>query len=224
MDLFTFAGQAFALTPEGLLWWPARRALLAADLHLEKASACAGNGYALPPYDTGETLDLIAAAIACHKAVEVWCLGDSFHDPGAFERLTEASRTRLHALTALVDWTWITGNHDPDVTGVGGLSRADALIDGIVLRHAAEASFRAPEISGHFHPKFRLRTHGRTITRRCALRSATRLMLPALGAFTGGLDAADPAIATLMSGPYEALIATRQGLLRMSLTQTATPA
>jgi metallophosphoesterase superfamily enzyme len=108
----SFGGQDFKALPQGALYWPARRALLVADLHLEKASWFAGRGQMLPPYDSMATLADLAALVAATAAAEVWCLGDSFHDVGGCDRLPTAARETLTGLTQATRWTWITGNHD----------------------------------------------------------------------------------------------------------------
>ncbi len=212
---FSFAGHTLAALPEGALYWPARRALLVADLHFEKASWFARFGQMLPPYDSIATLTALGALVAATEAQEIWCLGDSFHDAAGCERLPLHAQQLLRDLTATRRWTWITGNHDSGmVDRCGGEVVEEAVIDGMVLRHEAEAAEPRPELSGHFHPKLRLRVRGRSISRRCFVATPTKLILPAFGALTGGLDAAHPEIVRAVGTAAEALIAVEDRLLR----------
>ena len=218
MVLFSFAGTELMALPQGALFWPARRALLVADLHFEKASFFARLGQMLPPYDSIATLSDLAAIVAATGACELWCLGDSFHDRQGCQRLSEEARARLTALTASLDWSWITGNHDAGlVDHCGGTIRLEAEVDGLVLRHEADPMETRPELSGHFHPALRLSLRGRRVRRRCFVASATKLVLPAFGALTGGLDADDPAVRRVVGSRAEALVPVGDRLLRFPL-------
>jgi len=210
-----FAGHVWQVLPEGALYWPARRALLVADLHFEKASWFARKGQMLPPYDSIATLAALSAIIAGTGAKEVWCLGDSFHDIAGCDRLPIAARETLATLTATTRWTWITGNHDRVfVDRCGGDVQDEALVDGVMLRHEAVPRETLPELSGHYHPKLRLRVRGKLVARRCFVATATKLIFPAFGALTGGLDVTHPEIARATGGRAEALIALPDRLLR----------
>jgi len=192
---FSFAGDEWLLGEAGAVCWPRGQALLVADLHLEKASFFAGHGQLLPPYDSRETLARVAAAIRASGARRVFCLGDSFHDGDGPERLESHAAGMLDALIRAVDWVWISGNHDPRLPpGIGGTVVAEASLGGMVLRHRARPGSSEVELSGHFHPRLRLTHRGRRISRPCLVTSARRMILPAFGALTGGMDAADPAI------------------------------
>ena len=218
MVRFSFCGVELAALPSGALYWPARDALLLADLHLEKASWFAARGQLLPPYDSVATLGEVEAARAATGAAEIWCLGDSFHDRAGCLRLSADAQARLRGLTAATRWTWITGNHDAGLADhCGGRVVEEAVIDGIVLRHEADARETRPELSGHFHPKLRLTVRGRRVARRCFVASGTKLILPAFGALTGGLDADDPAIVRVVGRPAQALVAVEDRLLRFPL-------
>jgi DNA ligase-associated metallophosphoesterase len=201
----SFAGEEFALTQGRALYWPRERALLVADLHLEKASFFARHGQMLPPYDSRETLERLALAIRETGARRVFTLGDNFHDSRGAERLEPHAAGMLAALTRATDWVWITGNHD--IGKDGRVAEADAggtLVDeldlaGMILRHRAEKGETRPELSGHYHPRLQLTIRERRIRRPCAVvsndgRGSGRMILPAFGALTGGMDAADPAI------------------------------
>ncbi|WP_174293291.1 ligase-associated DNA damage response endonuclease PdeM [Sphingomonas bacterium] len=215
---FSFGGHRLLALGAGALFWPQRRALLVADLHLEKASWFARMGQMLPPYDSQATLaDLAALVVAC-DAEELWCLGDSFHDVDGCARLPVAAREALVVLTARTRWTWITGNHDPVmVDRCGGTVVGEAVVDGLVLRHEALVDERRPELSGHFHPKLRVRVRGRQVARRCFVATPTKLILPAFGALTGGLDAGHPEIIRAVGPGAEALVPVEDRLLRFPL-------
>ena len=200
----SFAGEDWWLTRSGALFRPRSAALLVADLHLEKASFFATHGQMLPPYDSRETLGRLADALRETGARRVFCLGDSFHDAAGLSRMEPHAAGMLAALTRATDWVWITGNHDADCTPVGLGSVVDEAEDaGIVLRHRACPGETRPELSGHFHPRLRLTVRERRIRRPCAVIGAgrdgpLRIILPAFGALTGGMDAGDPAIIAAM--------------------------
>lgn len=215
----SFAGHAFLALPEAALFWPAQGALLVADLHFEKASWYARFGQFLPPHDSHATLDLIETLVARTGAQAVWSLGDSFHDRDGAARLSPDVREKLISLTERLDWTWITGNHDVGVaTMPGGRRVAEAELGGIWLRHEAQAGDPRPEISGHFHPKLRLSLRGRHVSRRCFVGSATKLILPALGTLTGGLDAGHGEIRRAVGPGAAALVPVADRLLRFPLS------
>jgi len=218
MVRFSFCRHELAALPQGALFWPARRALLLADLHLEKASWFAKSGQMLPPYDTIATLSDVAALAAAFAAEEIWCLGDSFHDRHGCERLPQRARDMLLALTATTRWTWIVGNHDPGFADqCGGALADEAEVDGLVLRHEAEPGDTRPELSGHFHPKLRIHHRGRLVSRRCFVATERKLILPAFGSLTGGLDASHPEIVRALGAPAEALVPVQDKLLRFPL-------
>lgn len=222
MVRFSFCGHELMALPQSALFWPARRALLVADLHLEKASWFAKGGQMLPPYDSIATLADLAAIVIATGAEEVWCLGDSFHDRHGCDRLPAEARAMLIALTAKTRWTWITGNHDPVagsdvVLACGGEIVEEALVDGLLLRHEAEPDEARPELSGHFHPKLRISLRGRLVSRRCFVATARKLILPAFGALTGGLDAHHPEIVRAVGSGAQALVPVQDRLLRFPI-------
>jgi len=218
MVRFSFCSVEFLALPQGALFWPARSALIVADLHFEKASWFARGGQMLPPYDSLATLSDLAALVAATGAGEVWCLGDSFHDAAGCERLPTAAQTLLRDLTGRTRWTWITGNHDAGLADhCGGSIAVECAVDGLILRHEADASDPRPELSGHFHPKLRLTLRGRRVARRCFVASPAKLILPAFGALTGGMDADHPAIVRAVGAPATALVPVADRLLRFPL-------
>lgn len=190
---FSFADQEWMISDSRAVYWPAQGALLVADLHLEKASWYAQGGQMLPPYDSQETLERLSAAATVTGARRIFCLGDNFHDDQGPARMQPEAGSLLAELSRRLDMVWIVGNHDPHLADAMAGDVVDELrIDGIALRHEAMAGETGMEISGHYHPKLRLRVRGRMISRPCALRSENRLILPAFGTLTGGMDAADP--------------------------------
>lgn len=218
MVSFSFAGETFIASPSGALLWEAQRTLLVADLHLEKASWFARLGQLLPPYDSHATLSALAGEVKRTGAVRLFCLGDSFHDRFGCDRLGADSRALLQELTASLDWIWIVGNHDPGFADhCGGAIVEEAEVNGILLRHEARRDEAKPEISGHFHPKLRLNLNGRRISRRCFVASTRKLILPAFGSLTGGLDARHPEIVRAISGEAVALVPVADRLLRFPI-------
>jgi len=218
MVRFSFSGQELMALPQGALFWPSRRALLVADLHLEKASWFARLGQMLPPYDSIATLSDLSMIAASTGAAEIWCLGDSFHDAAGCDRLPAAARSLLTALTEATRWTWIIGNHDPGIADhCGGAIVEEAEVDGLILRHEADPAETRPELSGHFHPKLRITHRGRQVSRRCFVATESKLILPAFGSLTGGLDAHHPEIVRAVGGGAQALVPVQDRLLRFPI-------
>ncbi|CAH1656113.1 Phosphoesterase [Hyphomicrobiales bacterium] len=201
----TEASEAFvlgrlAIVPDlsGALWLPEERTLVVADLHLEKGSAYAARGVMLPPYDSTATLTALAAAILRRQPARVIALGDSFHDRDAENRLAPATLAALHQLQRGRDWLWITGNHDPAISrAMGGDSAATIALAGVTLRHEPDAAETGPEIAGHLHPTAKVRMRGRALRRRCFALSRQRCVMPAMGAYAGGLNLRDVAFRPL---------------------------
>lgn len=211
-----FAGHAFVPLAERALFWPRHRALIVADLHLEKGSWYAAHGQPLPPYDSQDTLDRLAALARKLEARAIWCLGDSFHDRDAAARIAPAIVSRLRAQTSATRLVWVAGNHDGLTGGAwGGEIAEELLVDGLVLRHQCQPGEARPEISGHFHPKIRVKIRGRSVSRPCFAADERRLILPAFGSLAGGLDVGDPAIGKNFTGHgYQALLVAGGRLLR----------
>lgn len=202
---FTLAAAALTALPSGALWWEERRLLCVSDLHLGKSERMARRGGALlPPYETRETLTRLDAVIETTRPDTVICLGDSFDDLTAAQSLPESERLWLARLMAGRDWVWIEGNHDAGPIDIGGTHRAELRLGPLTFRHIAAAAAQG-EISGHYHPKLRLAGQSRP----CFLLDADRLILPAFGAYTGGLRHDDPALSGLM-GPKAIAILTGQ--------------
>jgi DNA ligase-associated metallophosphoesterase len=185
----------------GALFWERERLLIVSDLHLEKGSSFATRGVLLPPYDTVATLGRLAAVITHYDPRTVIALGDSFHDRDAHERLSEPDREALSALQVRRDWIWIAGNHDPALpSDLGGAVASEVVIGGIVFRH--EPTGVAGEIAGHLHPKARVSTRGRSMERRCFACDGERAVMPAFGAYAGGLSIRDRAFAKIFAAEF----------------------
>ncbi len=225
---FSFHGDDMRLVDGRAIFWPREQALLVADLHLEKASFFARHGQMLPPYDSRDTLERVALAIRETGARRVFALGDNFHDGKGAGRLDPHAAGMLAALTRATDWVWITGNHDAGGdSGHGALpggTHCDEIeVSGLVLRHHARPGETRGELSGHFHPRLHVAVRGRRIARPCAVASETRLILPAFGALTGGMDAAAPEILAAMqpAGAIDALVAAGPRLVQYPLWRAA---
>ena len=190
-----FHGETLHLLSSGAVFWPARKLLTVSDLHLGKSERLARRGGALlPPYETQATLEKLDRDLDATGSETVICLGDSFDDLAAAEGIDEPSRLWLTRLIAGRSWIWITGNHDPGPIEIGGSHRDHLMLRPFTFRHIAEPA-ECAEISGHYHPKARLAGQSRP----CFLADAARLILPAYGAYTGGLRSEDPAFAKLMA-------------------------
>ena len=222
----TLNGVGFVADPSGALYCPAEQTLIVADLHLEKGSAFAARGNALlPPYDTRATLSALADVLRRTRPQRVICLGDSFHDPAASSRLAAADAEHVRRLTRGHHWTWLVGNHDPaPPDDLGGHSAAEIRFAGLHLRHeAAPDGAIAPEISGHYHPKARVRLRTGAVSGRCFVTDGRRLILPSFGAYTGGLDVFDPAIAGLLRPRFRVLLLARGRLYPFASHQLSVP-
>ena len=196
----TIADVMFVADVSGALFWQEQRLLIVSDLHLEKGSSYARRGVLLPPYDTLATLSRLAAVIARHDPRMVIALGDSFHDRDAHERLSTSNREMLAAMQMRRDWIWISGNHDPALpSDLGGVVASEVAIGPIMFRH--EPTGASGEIAGHLHPKARVPTRGRSMERRCFASDGERAVMPAFGAYTGGLSIRDIAFAKIFGAP-----------------------
>ncbi len=192
------AGVTLIADPAGALYWPDEGLLVVADLHLEKGSAFAKRGVLLPPYDTATTLARLARLIEHHAPRLVIALGDSFHDNDGPLRMSATDRAALRSLQRGRDWLWIAGNHDPDMPADIGGRFAEILAFGpLTLRHEPSATTSGGEIAGHLHPVARVAQRGRAVSRRCFAGDGRRLVMPAFGAYAGGLNVRDRAIVGL---------------------------
>ena len=192
------AGVELRADCAGALYWPEESLLVVADLHLEKGSSFARRGTLLPPYDTTETLSRLARLIAHYAPRVVITLGDNFHDRGGHARLSATDHASLTALQRGRDWIWITGNHDPDpAEGVGGSFGATLSFGKLQFRHEPTRDAPGGEIAGHLHPVAHIVQRGRAVSRRCFATDGRALVMPAFGAYTGGLNVRDRAFAAV---------------------------
>jgi len=213
------AGERLLLDPSGVLVWPEQHLLAVADLHLEKGSAAAVRGRLVPPWDTRVTLERLALALRHWRPRIVVALGDSFHDGDGHARLAAADAARLAALTAQARFVWVLGNHDPlPAPGIGGEAAAEFRLGPLRFRHIAEPR-TAGEISGHFHPRATVPTRAATVARPCFVADARRVILPAFGAYTGGLDVRHPEIIRLFPRGGRVFLLGRERLYSFALAQ-----
>jgi len=196
----SIAGVSLIADCAGALYWPDEGLLAVADLHLEKGSSFAARGILLPPYDTATTLARLGALVARYAPRVVIALGDNFHDGDGPSRIVPRDRATVLGLQRGRDWVWITGNHDPEpADGVGGVFVRMIAVGALTFRHEPTEDNPDGEIAGHLHPVARVATRGRTVSRRCFVTDRKRLVMPAFGAFTGGLNIRDRAFAEVFT-------------------------
>lgn len=202
-DVIEFCGERLQLRPSGALFWADKSMLVVSDLHLGKSERIARRGGTLlPPYETTETLTKLSDEAAETQPDAILCLGDSFDDPAAVDSLDENHIATLQRLQAGRRWLWVEGNHDPGPLGLGGTTLAEHRIGALVFRHIAQRSAESGEISGHYHPKARIKG----ASRRCFMTDEKRIILPAFGAYTGGLNWTTPELRTLFSSTATAYL------------------
>ena len=212
------AGERLMLDPAGAVFWPAAGLMAVSDLHLEKGSSYARRGQLLPPWDTHATLDRLILLLRRWQPRLVVALGDSFHDTDGAGRLPSGELTRLQAITQAHRFIWVQGNHDPaPPRGVGGEWMETFATTTLVFRHQAGASATPGEICGHHPPKAAVPARGGSVSRPCFVADARRLMMPAFGAYTGGLDVRDPAIARLFPRGGRVFLLGRERLFSFTL-------
>ncbi|MPZ56133.1 MAG: ligase-associated DNA damage response endonuclease PdeM [Rhizobiales bacterium] len=194
----TIASVTLLADPDGTLYWPEQDLLAVADLHLEKGSSFARRGVLLPPYDTAATLTRLAQSIARFQPKTVVTLGDNFHDGEGAWRMADGDRAMLKSSQRGRDWIWITGNHDPEpADGIGGQFAASVAVGPLTFRHEPSRGAADGEIAGHLHPLARVAQRGRAVSRRCFAADGRRMVMPAFGSYTGGLNIRDRAFAGL---------------------------
>ncbi len=219
----TVHGARLVPDPSGGLYWPEQDTLVVADLHFEKGSGFATRGRGvLPPYDTRATLGALAGLCRRFRPRRVVCLGDSFHDRKAEARLGPDEREMLHALVGRHDWIWICGNHDPAPDFAGRIEGTISL-GPLIFRHAPSPGPMPGEVAGHLHPSAAISVRGHSMRRRCFAADGARLVLPAFGAYAGGLDVRDPAFATLFDGPFHAWMLGRRAVHPVRFAQPSRP-
>ncbi len=206
----TFAGRDFQLRPSGAIFDAVASRLIVADLHLEKSSFYDRDGLRLPPYDSEETLRRLASEIETTGARCVVCLGDSFHDRAGILRLSRVNLNKLQRLAAERDWIWAHGNHDIECLTSSGTQLPGRVMSSLVEQTFAmchEPTGERPELVGHYHPKATLLLPGRKLSAKCFVISEHLLILPAFGAYTGGLDVFHPAIQSCAGTRFRVVLA-----------------
>ena len=206
-------GEEVELDQSGAAYLPDSATLIVADLHFEKGSAFAAKGQPIPPYDTLATMDTLCNVIERRQARRVVCLGDSFHDDNAGDRLDPATILRFKQMTQDLEWYWVEGNHDPNPPeNLGGKTVGEVDLGRLILRHLPSNGAAPGEVAGHLHPKAAVRVRGRRVQGRCFVSDGVRLILPAFGAFTGGLNVLHEAFSGLFPDSYYAHIIGRRGV------------
>ena len=220
-------GEALALLTAGAAYWPAQEALIVADLHFEKGSSYAAKGVLLPPYDTRATLKRLEALCHALKPKRVYSLGDAFHDDGAEARMDKQDADALMALIERHDWVWVLGNHDPAPPArFEGAVEVALRQGGLFLTHEPCAEPEMGELAGHLHPCARVKTSASTLRRRCFIGHDKRMVLPAFGAYTGGLNVLDDAFMPLFPDDMAVWAMGRDGvypIARRSLAREGAP-
>jgi hypothetical protein len=208
---FDVAGAVLTADPSGALWWAEKRLLAVADLHFEKGSAFAvRTGQMLPPYDTHATLARFAEVAERLQPKTIVCLGDNFHDGDGPQRLDAPAKRAIGALMRQRRFVWIEGNHDAaSALALGGECAVELAVGPLVFRHDAKRGRVMGELSGHLHPVARVATRVKRLKRRCFVSDGARCVLPAFGAFTGGLDVFDAAVARLFPEGFQAYLLGR---------------
>jgi DNA ligase-associated metallophosphoesterase len=203
-----------AALPDGALWVAASKTLIVSDLHLEKGSSFARRGQMLPPYDTHKALLKLTDLMMRLQPDIIVSLGDSFHDRAGPALIDPRDRELLHLLMSRCDWIWVEGNHDgktPET--LGGVARDVLHIGALVLRHEPTEGAAPGEIAGHLHPCARVSGRGRSVRRRCFATDGERLVMPAFGAFTGGLNLRDEAFEPLFPNGAMALVLGKERVM-----------
>ncbi len=213
---FQWHGLSLQLDLDGALYWPEERLLVAADLHLEKGSSYASSaGRLLPPYDSAQTVARLERLVETYRPLRVVALGDSFHDRRGATRLDAEVAERIRRMSDRVDWIWIHGNHDPKPPSqLGGRGAVEIAMGPLVFRHDAREGQpeEVGEVVGHYHPVASVATRGRSFRRRCFAIGTRRLLLPAFGAYAGGLNVREAAIRRLLDAEARVALLGRERL------------
>ena len=204
---FTFCGTRLIALPSGALYLPDDGVLCVSDLHLGKSDRIARrSGRMLPPYEVQQTLEKLDADLAARAPSCVICLGDSFDDLAAADSLDDTMRDWLARMQAGRRWVWIEGNHDPGPVDLGGSHLDSVTIGALTFRHIATGA--VAEVSGHYHPKHRITGPSRP----AFLFDRERMILPAYGAYTGGLASTSPVLRKLFTAPPMAILTGRKAI------------
>lgn len=189
LNEITIGDVPFRTDPSGALWQADERLLIVADLHLEKGSSFATRrGSLLPPYDTRATLQRLSQLMTRLDPSRVIALGDTWHDDKGPTRLDEEDESLLQSLMTRAEFFFIAGNHDARPVGREAVNFVDQLhLSGVTFRHEPRIDAQY-EIAGHLHPAAKVKARGRAVRRRCFIANSNRIILPAFGAYAGGLN------------------------------------
>ena len=197
------ASVPVVLDCSGAMWLPETGLLVVSDLHFEKGSHYAARGQFLPPYDTRATLDGLERLMRLCRPRRVVSLGDAFHDIGAEARMDEADAARLERLCQSAEWIWILGNHDPlPPKRFAGTAHEVIEVDGLTFSHEPGEPAHW-QVAGHLHPCAVAQKGGRGVRRPAFVTDGQRMVMPAFGAFTGGLNVLDDAFAPHFGGGFQ---------------------
>ena len=195
----SFQGTSLILQGNGTLFWPEEKLLIVSDLHLEKGAALS-TGAPLPQFDTKDTLERLQATLGDSEATKLICLGDSFHTTSRAFQMPKAYAQIIDHIAARYEMIWITGNHDSQLPArLPGIVTDQIMLQGILLCHEAEPSAQMPTISGHFHPKARIKLRARRLSARCFVHTTQHIIMPAFGSYTGGLNICDAAFSPFIT-------------------------
>ena len=217
-------GKHFSTDPSGALYWPEQNTLIVSDLYLEKGSAKADKERLLPPYDTRSTLRRLAAVMDRYDPDRVIALGGSLHDEAVSDGMSRTDREKLSILHQGREWYWVSGKYDSDLPDwLGGIVCPALTVEGIKFRYDPSSGSKTHEVAGQLHPAARLNRRGVNVRRKCFISNGSRLIIPAFGVYSGGLNVLDEAFTELFSdgefhvwmlGQKEVYPASRQQLLR----------
>ena len=214
MSKIIFANKEFILQKDGSVYWPDKKSLILGDLHLEKSSYFAKLGNFLPPYDSFETLNKLEKSLNKLNVNKIILLGDIFHDKEGIKRLNKKLLKYLDYICKKFDVIWLVGNHD-------GIDRPkDAKfckkykIDNINFNHKSSKN-TMNELSGHYHPKATLKLFKTKISKPCFLIGKSKIILPAYGSFTGGIDSQDEIFKKIFENKYKTYLFLNKKLVKV---------
>ncbi len=209
-----FANKSFLLLPDGSICWPTKKALILGDLHLEKSSFLASLGNFLPPYDSFETLYKLNNTLSSLEINTVILLGDIFHDKDGIKRISNKLHHYLESLCKKYKVIWIVGNHDGFLKPKNANICLRYRIDDINFVHKAEKN-TINEFSGHYHPKATIKLFKKKISRPCFLVGKSKIILPAYGTFTGGIDSTDEVFNKVLEGGHQGYVTLKEKLVKI---------
>ena len=218
----SFCGELCELHSDGSLYLPSYRTLVVSDLHFEKGRAQSA-GAPLPRYDTDATLSKLEKALFRTDPETCIFLGDSFHNGDVAQNLPSVYRDTLARLAINREFIWIEGNHDPELpVFLPGRAAFAHVVNGLHFFHqiTEQTSKTKGQITGHFHPKARVNLKLRRISAPCFIHDGRRLILPAFGAYTGGLNVLDKAIQSVLKTPQSAYLCHGENIYHLPVSDS----